>query len=214
MIITIDGPVASGKSSLARELSQHLGIYYLYTGLLYRSVAHILATTDASLDDLSFISQISYSYHDGKPCLLFGKSDITKFLSHESLSGQASIVSANPAVREALLPLQQKVGECFDVVADGRDCGSVVFPHAPFKFYLTASIAVRAKRLLGDAKRGGVVQTLDDAKREIAARDKRDMEREVAPLRVPQGAVMIDNSDMTIAQTLQEMLAHITCTTT
>ena len=211
MIITIDGPVASGKSSVARALSQHLDIYYLYTGLLYRSVAHVLATTDETLDDLSFISCISYSYQDDKPQLLYGEQDITKHLAHESLSQQASIVSANPHVRTALLPLQHQVGKTFDLVADGRDCGSVVFPHAPYKFYLTASIDVRAQRLLSDTKRGGVVQTLYGAIEEITARDKRDMEREVAPLRVPEGGVTIDNSDMSIEKTVQQMLAHITC---
>ena len=109
------------------------------------------------------------------------------------------------------MPLQHQAGKTFDLVADGRDCGSVVFPHAAYKFYLTASLEVRANRLLHDATRGGVVQSFEDAKKDIERRDKRDMERTVAPLRIPEGGVTIDNSNATIEETVQQMLAHITC---
>ena len=203
-IITIDGPVASGKSTAAQLLSQQLGYYYLYTGLLYRSVAYLQEHLG---EDLSCIPKLSYSYANGKPRLCYAGSDITAHLSLESLSSHASKISTNPHVRAALLPIQHNVAKKFKIIADGRDCGSVVFPHAPFKFYLTASLDVRAQRLLQDKQRN--MANSAAARESIIARDKRDMEREVAPLRVPEGAITIDNSNMTIEETVQEMLRHI-----
>src|SRR5271157_5319036 len=158
MIITIDGPAASGKSSVAKDLAKKLGFYYLNTGLLYRAVAYILMQQKGSLDtilpqDLEFINQLTYRYHDNVPTVLYEGNDITPMLFSASLEQGASIVSSNKAVRDALLAFQRRIAQEHDVIADGRDCGSVVFPNAEYKFFLTADVDARTQRLMNDAMR-------------------------------------------------------------
>ncbi|MBX9830834.1 (d)CMP kinase [Candidatus Babeliales bacterium] len=224
MIITIDGPAASGKSSVAQALASRLGCYYLYTGLLYRAFAYLLKNKYGvqisqivtcigpcvvQEDDLTMIESIDYSYDDGKPQITIDGRKVTEELYQSDIDQLASIISANKMVRERLLPLQRRVGKKYDIVADGRDCGSVVFPDADYKFYLTASLDVRAKRLVSDAKRKNGDMNVEKIREELEVRDQRDTQREVAPLRVPEGATVIDNSALTKDDTLQEFLHYI-----
>jgi len=206
MIITIDGPVASGKSSIAKVLAKELNMYYLYTGMLYRAVAYVLSQEKHTQDDLSWIKNISYTYEDGAPHVFFNGEEITDKLNHFSLDQKASIVSADKNVRVALLDLQRDIAKENDVIADGRDCGSVVFPNADFKFYLTASVDARVKRVMNDVVRGECIKNIEEIKKEIIERDKRDSERNVAPLAIPQSAIVIDSSDLTFDETVQEFL--------
>ncbi|MCK4265585.1 (d)CMP kinase [Candidatus Babeliales bacterium] len=218
MIITIDGPAASGKSTVARVLASKLNSYYLETGLLYRAVAYILIEKNnkafedfktLSEEDLNFISDISYKYINGSARIFFHKEDITDLL-HSSVSSKgASIVSAVKNVRRALLELQRDISKHYDIVADGRDCGSVVFPDADYKFFLTASLEVRAKRAFSDSKRKNKDFSLEDIKKSLAARDKRDKEREISPLIIPKDAVVVDNSELDADETIEEFLKHI-----
>src|SRR3990172_12889222 len=151
MIITIDGPVASGKSSVAKVLAKKLNFYYVYTGLLYRAVAYVLIQKHKPSEpitpesvaalmpaDLEFIARLRYSYADDKPHVFYANQEITSFLSAAVLEQAASLVSAHPPVRGALLEFQRALARNHNVIADGRDCGSVVFPNADLKFYLTA----------------------------------------------------------------------------
>lgn len=224
MIITIDGPVASGKSSVAQALATHMGFYYLYTGLLYRAFAYLLKKKyDTEISqfltcvgpcvvqpaDLVMIAGIEYGYVDGKPHITIYGTAVADELYHHDIDQLASIVSANKDVREALLPLQRQIGKKYDIIADGRDCGSVVFPDADYKFYLTASVDVRAERVMNDAKRKNGDVDAVKIRQEIEARDQRDMQREVAPLRVPEGAIVIDNSLLTLEETLDAFLDYI-----
>ena len=212
MIITIDGPVASGKSSVAKALAKDLKIYYLYTGLLYRAVAYVLKDIFEELtpENISFIKDISYDCDKtGRPYIFYKDEDITEHLYSSSLDQPASIVSANKDVRVLLLDLQQNIGKRYDIVADGRDCGSVVFPHADHKFYLTASVEIRAQRLMLDEKRGSIRKSLEDVKAEVEERDRRDQEREVAPLLIPEGAIVVDNSEMTLKQTIEKFIEFL-----
>ena len=224
MIITIDGPAASGKSWVAQALASRLGCYYLYTGLLYRAFAYLLKNKYGAQisqivtcigpcvvqeDDLALIESIDYSYDDGKPQITIDGRNVTEELYHTDVDQLASIISANKIVRERLLPLQRRDGKKYDIVADGRDCGSVVFPDADYKFYLTASLDVRAKRLVSDAKRKNGDMNVEKIREELEVRDQRDTQREVAPLRVPEGATVIDNSALTKDDTLQEFLHYI-----
>ncbi|QQR49283.1 (d)CMP kinase [bacterium] len=224
MIITIDGPVASGKSSVAQALATRMGFYYLYTGLLYRAFAYLLKKKyDAEISqfltcvgpcvvqpaDLMMTAGIDYAYVDGKPRITIYGSAVVDELYHHDIDQLASIVSANKAVREALLPLQRHIGKRYDIIADGRDCGSVVFPDADYKFYLTASVDVRAQRVLNDAKRKNGDIDAAKIRQELEARDQRDMNREVAPLRIPEGAIVIDNSTLTFKETLDAFLQNI-----
>lgn len=214
MIITIDGPVASGKSSVARSLAQKLDFYYLNTGFLYRGVAYILQQKNisqeslSSLDwsDLLFVQDFVYQYQDQKPRLLYNNQDITPLLYSSQIDQLASQVSAHVCVREALLGLQRQIGREHNIVTDGRDCGSVVFPDAAVKFYLTADAAVRATRLMSDEGRDYACMTLDQAIAAVKERDTRDQTRDIAPLKVPDNALIIDNSLLTMDQTLEVML--------
>ncbi|MBU1008341.1 (d)CMP kinase [Candidatus Dependentiae bacterium] len=232
MIITIDGPVASGKSSVARALARELKSYYLYTGLLYRAVAHVLLdrlkkektrrpflpefqeyVEELGPDQLEFVSDLCYDYgkdDDGdRPYLFYLGEEITHDLYSSELDQPASIVSANKHVRDALLDLQRDVAKRYDIVADGRDCGTVIFPQAEHKFYLTASPEVRAQRLMLDEKRGPLQKDIEKVEAELEQRDKRDRERSVAPLTIPEDATIIDNSELTLQETVNRFLRAI-----
>jgi cytidylate kinase len=223
MIITIDGPVASGKSSVARALAHKLNFYYLYTGLLYRAVAYIVLTegrlrnplTEEAVraittEDLGFVSQLVYRYHDNAPHIAYRGIDITSYLCDAAYEQPASLLSANPNVRAALLEFQRTVARAHDVIADGRDCGSVVFPHADIKFFLTADVDTRARRLWNDQTRNQGTASFEDIKQGLIKRDERDQHRAIAPLIVPEGAVVIDSSHLTFEQTIQRFLDAIT----
>lgn len=218
MVITIDGPVASGKSSVADILAQRLGFYHLNTGLLYRAVAYIFLKDVKSQDEqalqllhtvsddqLKCVLTLRYEYLNAVPHVFYGDQDITKFLIRQPFWDQAaSMVSAHAKIRENLLPVQREIGRCYSIIADGRDCGSVVFPHADYKFYLTASIDARVARVCEDNHSENNFQQV---KNDIIMRDKRDQERKVAPLRIPEGAFVIDNSNLTIEQTVEMFLS-------
>lgn len=205
MIVTIDGPAASGKSTIAITLANKLGYYYLSTGLLYRAVAYIIDKKGMTLKDLSFIKHISYIYENNKPQILFMGENITQYLYDHKLSEAASMISSISGVRDALILLQREVAENNNVIAEGRDCGSIVFPDADYKFFLTARIKVRAKRAMSDSKRNGD-ENLDEVIEQIKLRDKRDSERDISPLIVPKDAIVIDNSDLNKEQTVNEFL--------
>ncbi len=220
MIITIDGPVASGKSSVAKVIGNRLGLFYLNTGLLYRAVAYILIhefrkkiSLDVPFDvreqAIGFVDEIVYEFISGQPHVIFKGKDITAFLSDASLDQAASIVSACKIVRDKLLPVQQNIGKKYSIIADGRDCGTVVFPNADYKFFLTASVDARVKRVLSDSKRKVQDTSYDKVKSEIEARDARDWQRAIAPLRKADDAVVIDSSNLNFEQTVQEFLQHI-----
>jgi cytidylate kinase len=220
MIITIDGPVASGKSTVAKELGNRLGLFYLNTGLLYRAVAYILVHElrkkinwelpfEPKEEELIFISDIKYEFVDKEPHLFFKDKDITEFLSNASYDQVASVVSASKLVRDRLLPVQRDIGKKYNIVADGRDCGSVVFPNADFKFFLTANIDSRVRRVLSDPKRKVEDQDYSRVAQELQSRDKRDEERAVAPLVVPNDAIFIDSSTFDFEQTVQTFLGYI-----
>lgn len=220
MIITIDGPTASGKSSIAKALAQRLSFYYLNTGLLYRAVAYIVLSripannvqqwlAQATEKDFQFISNISYEYQQNEPHILFEKQDITEHLFDASIGQYASIVSLNTIMREKLLPIQRNVAQKHNIIVDGRDCGSVVFPNAEHKFFLTANLDVRAERVLLDPKRKADPSDLEKIKADLLERDQRDRERAVAPLITPNGAIVIDSSAMTFEQTIDTFLKHV-----
>lgn len=223
MIITIDGPVASGKSSVAKALAQKLSFYYLNTGLLYRAVAHILVHILHTLPDpvtvesvaalkrkdLDFVAQLRYAYVDGKAQVFYKDQEITPALVAFSLEQSASLVSAQQPVRNALLEFQRSFARDHNVIADGRDCGSVVFPNADIKFYLTANMHVRVQRLLTDTTRLHQNQSPEDIGLSLLERDQRDKKRAAAPLRISVGAIVFDTSELTFEQTVEKLLHMI-----
>lgn len=222
MIITIDGPACSGKSTIARSLAKKLGFYYLNTGLLYRAVAYILINQcayqesklrDPDLSDLrAYINneRLSYEYdQDGKEKILFDGQDITPFLRTSFIDEGASIVSANKTVRDLLLIVQRMASNKFDIVADGRDTGSVVFKEADIKIYLTAMDKVRAERWRSEQEKNNNIYSESEARDIINDRDKRDKEREVAPLVIPDDAIFVDNSKLGVKETLDYIIELI-----
>ena len=223
MIITIDGPSASGKSTIARNLAQELKIYYLHTGLLYRALTYLLLksvsgslqkfqeklSTITATDLQALTATITYHYRNSKALIEHDGKDITSLLCDASLDQPVSILSTSKTVRQHLLGIQREIARDNDLVADGRDCGSVVFPEADHKFFLTADVTIRAQRYIEDEKRQLPGAELEKVKLMLEERDERDYQREVAPLTLPKDATIIDNSTMTTEETIEEFLSAI-----
>lgn len=218
MIITIDGPTASGKSSAAMKMAQKLGYYYVNSGLLYRAFGYILLQNcgysieqlyhpaDEEIRMYLMSGRVKYVCdNQGRPSILFDGNDITAYLKGARIDQAASIVSGDARVRQALLALQRDIGQSHDLVIDGRDAGTVVFPNADYKFYLTAPLEIRAARWMHEQHARGNTYSLQEAISQLVARDERDSTRAIAPLRIPETATIIDNGELTIEQTVNVM---------
>ncbi len=222
MIITIDGPVASGKSTISRILAHDLGYYYLNSGALYRALGYLLVNkcgyAEQSIvhphaaDIITCFDQhrFSYVYDDihGER-IFFDQRDITSYLKDRFMDKMASVVSVDPHVREAVTAIQRRIASHHNIVTDGRDVGSVVFADADVKFFITASVEVRARRWQKDQEKYGNHVSVDEAMKMITDRDNRDTYRTIAPLVIPQHAITIDTSELTIEQTVEKMLGYI-----
>jgi len=215
MIITIDGPSASGKSSLARSLAKRLFYYYLYSGLLYRGCAYVLmkygnyskhtirGATPHDVSELCNSKRILYSYNytDGER-LFFDGADITRHLKTPLIDDCSSLISTVPAIREEVRIIQHMLAaQQENLIADGRDMGTIAFPHADVKFFLTASVEVRAERWRLDQEKRGNAVTHAQAVEQLSERDRRDTIRYYSPLAVAPDAIMIDNSALSAEQT-------------
>jgi len=222
MIITIDGPTASGKSTVSRILADKLAFYYVCSGLIYRAIAYLLvnrygytpetlpAVKAEDLAQCTDLQRLQYSYDQlSQERIFFDQEDITIFLKDKFIDHVTSIVSVNKDVRSAVTTIQRTIANDYDIVIDGRDVGSVVFPNAQVKFFVTASVAVRAERWRKDQERYGNHIVLEEAIKLISDRDERDRTRTIAPLVVPKNAIIIDTSELTIQQTIEKMLEYI-----
>jgi len=222
MIITIDGPVASGKSTVSRILADKLGFYYLCSGLLYRAIAYLLVNnygytvetlTTIPIEDIMQCvdpTRLRYDYDElSQERVFFDNSDITPYLKDKFIDQVTSIVSVNKNVRKAITAIQRDIATHYSVVTDGRDVGSVVFPAAPVKFFITASVAVRAERWRKDQERYDNHFSVDEAIALITDRDDRDKNRAIAPLIVPDDAIVIDTSALSVEQTIEMMMSYI-----
>jgi cytidylate kinase len=222
IIITIDGPTASGKSSVARMLAQRLDICHLNTGLLYRSIGYVLVTEygynekkleEPSRKDIESITKpgrLIYKYDSKNGIqILFDNVDITPYLKDRLVDTYASVVAKNKAVRVALLEYQRCLASKCSIVAEGRDMGSVVFPDARHKFYLTAPLAVRANRWRKLQKKRGNVFSAEEAEQIVNERDMRDKNRLLDPLIMSKDAQEIDTSDKTKDQVVEGIIQKI-----
>lgn len=215
LIIAIDGPAGVGKSTVAKMLAERLGYLYLDTGALYRAVAWAVlekrknpedaAAVAALLPTLSLQKQIE----EGVVKVLVNGKDVTGELRTPAVSAAASIVSAIPAVRAWLLPVQQQIGQNGAVVAEGRDIGTKIFPAADVKFFLDADPNVRAQRRHRELVAAGHGAALEQTSAEIAGRDTRDSARAIAPLVPAEDAQPIDTSVLSASEVVDHMMAVI-----
>lgn len=212
LIVAIDGPAGSGKSTVTHLLARKLGYVHIDTGALYRSVALKAAQSGISTDDAEGLGKIARAsklefqwLNDDRNHVFLDGKNVSSLIRTPEISMAASKISAYPEVREALLGLQREMGERGGVVLEGRDIGTVVFPNAHVKFFLTATVESRARRRAVELEEKGVYQDLAEVMRQVVERDRGDTERKVAPLRKADDAIEIDTTDMTVEQVVNTL---------
>jgi cytidylate kinase len=202
--IAIDGPAGAGKSTIARRVSKELAFIYVDTGALYRALALYCIEEQIEVNDERKLSsaceriQISIQYLGGEQQVILNGQNVNHRIRTEEVGNMASVISGNPAVRLQLLELQRTIARENNVVMDGRDIGTFVLPQADLKIFLTASVKTRALRRFEQLRGKGIEGSLADIEEDIESRDKRDMSREISPLRQAEDAVLLDSSQMTI----------------
>ncbi len=216
-VLTVDGPSGSGKGTVSARLAQILGWRLLDSGALYRAVGYAAGVAGLDLSDVDAVTRCALSTRiqfrpdmaGGAGRVIVNGHDATDDLRTETAGGAASAIAAMPSVREALLDMQLAFRKAPGLVADGRDMGTVIFPDARFKVFLTASAAERAKRRYKQLKEKGLGVTLAALQREIEARDSRDASRAVAPLKPADDAVLVDTTGMGIEEVVAKVFAIV-----
>lgn len=213
-VLTIDGPSGAGKGTVSRAVAKRLGWHYLDSGAIYRSLAvavlaqQIELTNSAAVVAVAQAMRLEFDCQEELQVKLNG-TDITAQLPSETTGNAASLIAAYPVVRAVLLQKQKDFKQAPGLVADGRDMGTVVFPDACYKVYLTASSKERAKRRYKQLIKKGISANLEQITQEIDARDKRDSERVIAPLVAAYDALIIDSSDLMIDQVIEAVLSLV-----
>lgn len=216
-VLTIDGPSGSGKGTVSRRVADHLGWRLLDSGALYRAVGYAAGAEGLDLSDVEAVTRCAQTtkirFHasadGGDTRILVNGHDATDELRTETAGAAASAIASLAPVRQALVELQLGFRKAPGLVADGRDMGTVIFPDAPFKVFLTASAAERAKRRYKQLKEKGLSVTLAGLQREIEARDSRDASRAVAPLKPAADALLVDTTGMGIDEVVAKVFAVV-----
>lgn len=218
-VITIDGPVASGKTTVGKNLAEKLGFTFLDTGVMYRAVT--LAVIEHNIDphDESAVCELAEkivievfpaTVEDGRQYdVIVDGQDVTWELKEDAVRDNVSLISTYQRVRKAMTDKQREIGEQGKIVMVGRDIGTVVLPDAAFKFFLIASVGERAKRRYLETQASGKPATLNEIQKSLEERDKIDSSRKLAPLKPAEDAVIIDTNNKTISQVVDEILNHI-----
>jgi cytidylate kinase len=220
MIITVDGPTASGKGSLARALAEERGYYYVDTGSLYRAIGYAVSkhyskdqVRDGAFWSAEMVTELAghirYAYEDGAAVVYFDGEDVTSHLRTPEIDWYASHVSREPLVRDGLKQMQRDLGGTHNIVIDGRDCGTVIFPGADHKFYLTAALDVRVNRSYNDACRKAHTVSKQEMRSAVLGRDLRDLTRTLSPLRPADDAVIIDSTHLNFEQTCELVRSYL-----
>ena len=210
--VAIDGPAGAGKSTIAKLVAKEKGYIYVDTGAMYRGLAiHFLDKGIQPQETEKVIeackdAEVTIAYEDAVQHVYLNGKDISSRLRNEEVGNMASVTSAIPEVRKKLLELQQNLAKTQNVIMDGRDIGTCVLPHADVKVYLTASVETRAKRRYQELQEKGEDCNLEEIAHDIEERDRRDMTREIAPLKQAEDAVLLDSSDMTIAEVVKTIV--------
>ena len=207
-VIAIDGPTASGKGTIAQRVADRLGFHYLDSGALYRLLAWKAVRSGIDCGDETGLARIAAGLQPGfrDGLIELDGIDVTDAIRTEDVSRAASQVAVHPAVRAALLALQRRSRMAPGLVADGRDMGTVVFPDASLKVFLTASVAARAERRHKQLIEKGISTNITSLSRDLEARDRRDAERSAAPLRPAEDAYQLDSSALTIDEVVDQVL--------
>ncbi|MFH1036165.1 MAG: (d)CMP kinase [Pseudomonadota bacterium] len=215
MVVTIDGPSGAGKSTVSKALAQSLGFAFLDTGALYRGVALAASQAGLDVDDEARVASwlagldLTALPRDGRFLVLLAGRDVEPLIRNERIAGLASRLSGQKAVRAHLLGLQRRAGAGGDLVAEGRDMGSVVFPQARAKFFLSASPTERALRRLLELKPAQPELTLEAVLADMASRDRRDAVRDLSPLAPAADALVVDTTELSQAQVIELLLEKV-----
>ena len=214
-VITIDGPAGAGKSTVSKALAKKLDYIYLDTGALYRALAYKTLKLKISLDEVSALDSLCSNTTvvlkniDGQMKVSVDGEDVEEKIRTEEVGLAASKISTFAVVRERLLNLQREAGAECGIVAEGRDMGSVVFPHADYKFYLDANLEERIKRRYKELLGKGASVEYKSIQKDMFARDKQDKQREIAPLKAPDGAIIIDSDNLSAAEVVEKIIFYI-----
>ncbi|GBD89816.1 cytidylate kinase [bacterium BMS3Abin04] len=214
IIIAIDGPAASGKSSAAKYLAEKLGFTYLDTGAMYRAVTYLVLKNNIQNDTKAIVElvknlDIRLEFKNGVTNVFVNGEDVTDFIRSPEVSSMVSEVSVIPEVRSELVKLQRKIGENVDIVAEGRDTTTVVFPNADLKVFLTADIDERAKRRFEEYLSKGRKVAFEDVRANLSKRDRIDSSREHSPLSKADDAFELDTTNLTIDEEIQKIIDRV-----
>ncbi|NLC19132.1 MAG: (d)CMP kinase [Clostridiales bacterium] len=210
--IAIDGPAGAGKSTIAKQIARRLGFIYVDTGAMYRAMALYFLRRQIDASDNENIEKhcdginITIEYMDGEQIVLLNGENVNGLIRTEEVGNMASAVSVNKTVRLKLVELQRQLARKNNVIMDGRDIGTYVLPDADLKIYLTASSKVRAMRRYKELKEKGIEADITIIEQDIIERDRRDMNREFAPLRQAEDAIYLDSSDMAIDEVVDYII--------
>jgi len=215
VIVTVDGPAAAGKSSVARKLAHELGFRYLDSGAMYRAVTWKALRCGADLADAAELARVAREARldlvpddDGMRVTCDGR-DVTREIRSQRVTENIYRLADQPEVRKALVEQQRRFGRRYDLVTEGRDQGTEVFPEADVKFYLDASLQERARRRVRDLQDAGECATPEEVERQLAERDARDRSRPMGALRRCDDMVVVDSTDMSMEQVVQVMLGEV-----
>ncbi len=215
MIIAIDGPAASGKSTTAKLVAKKLKVTYLDTGAMYRAVTLQLLRSKIDFVDIDKVSAILDDLiidmfdHKGVNIVKINDEDVTGEIRSSNVTKYVSEVSALLSVRESMVVMQREIGHKTDCVIEGRDIGTIVFPNADYKFFMVAEIKMRAKRRLKEMKQLGIVKSVKEVISELESRDQKDSSRDNSPLRKAKDAIEIDTSNLSIDEQVDKIIDHI-----
>lgn len=207
-VITIDGPTASGKGTVAHKVADALGFHLLDSGALYRLVALASDRANVDVQDVDTLAKIALrlDVKFGPDRVWLSGEEVSQAIRQEAIGNRASAIAVHQPVRDALTALQRAFRKLPGLVADGRDMGTVIFPEAPLKVFLTASVEARARRRYKQLIDKGISANIEDLLRDLEARDARDRSRAAAPLRPAEGAYRLDTSEMTVEEAVAQVL--------
>ena len=215
MIVAIDGPAGAGKSTIAKALARELAWTYLDSGAIYRAITLRAMRTGVDLSDAAALGELVHTMdlrltpeRDGTRVVLDGD-DVTESIRTSEVTSQVHHVAGCAPLRKVIIPLQRGFADKSDLIAEGRDMGTVVFPDAELKFYLSASPEARARRRQLELKAKGEDATVESVLADIVERDRRDSTRDAAPLRQADDAIVVDTTDLTVEQVVSTLRQHI-----